>query len=77
MATANVRRAFLKASEWSSVKCNPHLLRHTYAVELARVLQLTYVQNSLGHSRATTTDIYLRKAGVDVMAEAGARLLGA
>jgi len=73
----NVRRAFLRASDWSGIRCHPHLLRHTYAVELARELPLVYVQRSLGHARATTTDIYLRKAGVDVLAEQGAKLLEA
>lgn len=73
--TANVRRAFLLASKWSSVKCHPHLLRHTYAVALARHLPLYMVQRALGHSRATTTDIYLRKVGCDAVAEEGARML--
>lgn len=71
----NVRRGFALASEHSGVKCHPHLLRHTYAVELARHLPLVYVQRTLGHSRATTTDIYLRKLGVDTLAEDGARML--
>lgn len=71
----NVRRAFRRASGWSGVECHPHLLRHTYAVALARVLPLVYVQRSLGHARATTTDIYLRGLGHDTVAEEGARLL--
>ena len=75
VATANVRRAFLVASYWTRVECHPHLLRHTYAVELARRLPLMYVQQSLGHSRATTTDIYLKKVGCDALAEQGAALL--
>ena len=75
--TTNVRRGFRLAARWSQVECHPHGLRHTYACELARHLPLVYVQRSLGHSKATTTDIYLRKLGVDQVAEEGARMLAA
>ena len=40
---------------------NPHIFRHSYAIELLRVTKnIRYVQLQLGHSTMKTTEIYLR-----------------
>ncbi|CAI9898931.1 Tyrosine recombinase XerC (plasmid) [Pseudomonas aeruginosa] len=60
---------FQKASKASGIKCNPHMLRHTFAVhELARMAgkpstnALLWVRDRLGHSSISTTQIYLKAA---------------
>lgn len=40
---------------------NPHGLRHTYAIHLLRKTgNIRYVQKQLGHSKLTSTEIYLQ-----------------
>ncbi|HGM6784989.1 TPA: tyrosine-type recombinase/integrase [Pseudomonas aeruginosa] len=60
---------FQKTSKVSGIKCNPHMLRHTFAVhELARMSgkpstnALLWVRDRLGHSSISTTQIYLKAA---------------
>ncbi len=50
-------------SKRSGVHCSPHKLRHTFATLLAsKGVSLKAIQEILGHSRVTTTEIYAKMA---------------
>lgn len=57
---------------------NPHLLRHTFASKLMRVTDMRTVQELLGHSHITSTQIYThpneddKKKAINVMEDADA-----
>jgi site-specific recombinase XerD len=60
---------FQKASKASGIKCHPHMLRHTFAVnELVRMSgkpstnALLWVRDRLGHVSIATTQDYLKAA---------------
>ncbi len=56
-------------SKRSGVHCSPHKLRHTFATLLAsKGVSLKAIQEILGHSRVTTTEIYAKMA-VDYLKE--------
>ena len=48
----------------------PHLLRHTYATRMARVLDIRGVQQVLGHARLETTQVYTHPSVSDAAAAA-------
>ena len=53
-----------RLGEWagiSGVRCSPHTLRHTFAVQYLLAGGDVYVlSRTLGHSTVSTTEIYLR-----------------
>ncbi len=59
MTTRQVERIVNKAG-WDSLgrPVHPHMLRHTFATKLMRVTNIRTVQELLGHSNVTTTQIY-------------------
>ena len=59
MTTRQVERIINKAG-WDSLgrPVHPHMLRHTFATKLMRVTNIRTVQELLGHSNVTTTQIY-------------------
>lgn len=44
----------------------PHMLRHTFATRLLAVSNASVVQNALGHSKLSTTQIYLHPTADDL-----------
>jgi len=64
IVTAIARRAAI------SKPCPPHVLRHTFAVNLLqRGLSLAAVQRLLGHERLTSTAIYLNLSNDEAIRE--------
>lgn len=59
ITTRQVERIINKAG-WDSLgrPVHPHILRHTFATKLMRVTDIRTVQELLGHSNVTTTQIY-------------------
>ncbi len=56
-------KLFAVYSKRSGVHCSPHKLRHTFATLLAsKGVSLKAIQEMLGHSRVTTTEIYAKMA---------------
>ncbi|KKN02824.1 hypothetical protein LCGC14_1113920 [marine sediment metagenome] len=45
---------------------NPHLLRHTFATKLMRTVNIRVVQELLGHTSITSTQIYTHPNGDDL-----------
>ncbi len=60
ITTRQVERIINKAG-WDSLgrPVNPHMLRHTFATKLMRVTDIRTIQELLGHSNVTTTQIYM------------------
>lgn len=55
----NTRRAFERISKAVGRRVTPHMLRHTFASQLAqRGVRLEMIGKWLGHSSVTTTEIY-------------------
>ena len=60
---SGIGKLFKIYSEKSGVHCTPHKLRHTFATLLASEgVSLKAIQEMLGHSRITTTEIYAKMA---------------
>lgn len=59
LTTRQVER-IINAAGWKAIRrpVNPHMLRHTFATKLMRVTDIRTVQELLGHSTVTTTQIY-------------------
>ena len=63
----NFRRVFYARSKEAGIPKklgHPHILRHSFAIELLKAgVPVTLVQDLLGHSSLNTTAIYLRISG--------------
>jgi len=47
--------------------CNPHMLRHTFATSLLRQSNIRIVQELLGHSSITSTQVYTHPTSDDMV----------
>jgi len=51
----------IRKMTWKFAGANPHIFRHTYAINLLRrTKNIRYVQKQLGHSSLSTTEEYLQ-----------------
>ena len=67
LSTSHVRRMLGRLAAATGVDCHPHAFRHAHACALyAAGLDLATISRQLGHAGLATTDIYLRKLGVDL-----------
>ncbi len=68
MRTSDLRRAEdLRAVAWQLARATPHMLRHSLARRLLRSgAHLPEVQRLLGHSRLSTTGMYLTPSEEDL-----------
>ena len=68
----NFRRVFYARAAESAIPkklAHPHILRHSYAIELLRAgVPVTIVKDLLGHSNLNTTAIYLHLSGQEAKA---------
>lgn len=56
----SIRRAVYRIAKWAGVKANPHLFRHTSAVEHLRAgMNVFALRDHLGHESVKTTQGYL------------------
>jgi site-specific recombinase XerD len=70
LSIRHLNNTFAKASAKTCIRCNPHMLRHTYGTyELLRMTEkvgeskaLLWVRDRMGHSSITTTEIYVHAA---------------
>ena len=66
LTTRQVERVITATAEKAIGRpVNPHMLRHTFADRLRKVTDLRTVQELLGHSRITSTQIYTHPNGED------------
>jgi integrase/recombinase XerD len=68
---SSITALFNRITKKTSIKANPHLLRHTHATELIRAgWSMTYIQNRLGHSSIQTTiNTYVHLTNDDLRTE--------
>jgi integrase len=70
LSIRHLNNTFAKASARTGIRCNPHMLRHTYGTyELLRMTEkfgeskaLLWVRDRMGHSSITTTEKYIHAA---------------
>ena len=56
----SIRKAINRAGDRAGIHANPHLFRHTGAVErLRRGMDLMSLKHLMGHEKLTTTELYL------------------
>lgn len=66
MSTRQVERIFRQAALKALGRpIHPHVLRHTFATKLMRVTDIRTVQELLGHSSVTSTQIYTHPSDQD------------
>lgn len=59
ISTRTIQRVIKRIGrEAVDMNLTPHMLRHTFATRLARVTDIRTVQDTLGHARVSTTQIY-------------------
>ena len=73
LAQGNFRRTFYQIAEKAGIPKDlghPHTLRHSRAIETLRGgVNVSAVQQILGHSSLTTTAVYLRLSGAEIKQE--------
>ena len=68
LAPDGVKSAFRRIFQRAGIKAGPHSLRHTFATQYLRRGGKTWaLQRILGHSRVSTTEIYLHLVNDDVI----------
>ena len=68
LAPDGVKSEFRRIFHRAGIKAGPHSLRHTFAAQyLRRGGKIWALQRILGHSRVTTTEIYLHLINEDVI----------
>ena len=69
MGKRSIQREIDKVREQSGLKRNvfPHLLRHTYATNaLAKGIEITTIQQLMGHSDLNTTQVYAKTSNSNI-----------